>query len=220
MKKILDAIVPFVAGWLIWVLTYLVSSTIRWTFIGKEQFDGIMAKTGAVAVFWHGELLMLPYTHRHRKVAIIISKSKDGDIATAVIKRFGFDAIRGSSTRGAETAILETMELLKNKYTIGLAGDGPKGPYHVMKPGPIWFAQKMNMPLIPVTARFKHFIQLKSWDRFLIPMPFSRAVAIYGEPLFLQGLQRREGMHLAQQRMEQQGAIAEDMLQAKIRYRK
>ena len=212
MKKILDAIVPFITGWLIWVLTYLVSSTIRWTFIGKEQFDAIMAKTGAVAVFWHGQMLMLPFTHRHRKVAIIISKSKDGDIATAAIRRFGFDAIRGSSTRGAETAILETMELLKNKYTIGLAGDGPKGPYHVMKPGPIWFAQKMNMPLIPVTVGLKHAIQLKSWDRFLIPVPFTRAVAIYGEPLFLQGLQRREGMQLAQQHMEQQEAAAENSL--------
>jgi lysophospholipid acyltransferase (LPLAT)-like uncharacterized protein len=212
MKKILDAVVPAVAGWLIWALTYLLSSTIRWTFIGKENFDTIMSNTGSVAVFWHGEMLMLPYTHRHKKVAIIISKSKDGDIATAVINRFGFDAVRGSSSRGAETAILETMELLKNKYTIGLAGDGPKGPYHVMKPGPIWFAQKMGMPLIPVTARFKHYVQLKSWDRFLIPMPFTKAVAIYGEPLSMQGLQRREGMKVVQHRMEQQEATAENML--------
>jgi lysophospholipid acyltransferase (LPLAT)-like uncharacterized protein len=212
MKKILDAVVPAVAGWLIWALTYLLSSTIRWTFIGKENFDTIMSNTGSVAEFWHGEMLMLPYTHRHKKVAIIISKSKDGDIATAVINRFGFDAVRGSSSRGAETAILETMELLKNKYTIGLAGDGPKGPYHVMKPGPIWFAQKMGMPLIPVTARFKHYVQLKSWDRFLIPMPFTKAVAIYGEPLSMQGLQRREGMKVVQHRMEQQEATAENML--------
>ncbi len=217
MKKILDAVVPAVASWLIWVLTYLLSSTIRWTFIGKENFDIIMSNTGAVAVFWHGEMLMLPYTHRHKKVAIIISKSKDGDIATAVINRFGFDAVRGSSSRGAESAILATMELLKNKYTIGLAGDGPKGPYHVMKPGPIWFAQKMNMPLIPVTARFKHYVQLKSWDRFLIPMPFTKAVAIYGEPLSMQGLQRREGMHLVQQRMEQQEAVAEKMFTRNMR---
>jgi lysophospholipid acyltransferase (LPLAT)-like uncharacterized protein len=212
MNKILDSVVSAVAGWLIWMLTYLASSTIRWTFIGKERFDGIMSKTGAVAVFWHGEFLMLPYIHRHRKVAIIISKSKDGDIATAVIKRYGFEVIRGSSTRGAESAILGTVEYLKNNYTIGLTGDGPKGPYHIMKPGPIWFAQKMDTPLIPVTVRFKHYVQLKSWDRFMIPMPFTKAVAIYGEPISMHGLQRREGMHIVQQRMEQQGATAEDML--------
>ena len=212
MKKILDTVVTFIAGWLIWVLTYLVSASLRWTYAGKEQLDSIMEKTGAVTVFWHGEFLTLPYTHRHRKVAIIISQSKDGDIATAVIRRFGFAVVRGSSSRGGESAILQTVDYIKKKYTIGLTGDGPKGPYHVMKPGPVWFAQRMNIPLVPVTARFKHYIQLKSWDRFMIPLPFTRAVAIYGEPLSVQGLQRRDAMHRVQQRLDEQGKTAEEML--------
>lgn len=212
MKKILDAMVPAVAGWLIWVLTYLVSASLRWTYEGKERLDSIMEKTGAVTVFWHGEFLMLPYTHRHRKVAIIISQSKDGDIATAVIRRFGFDVVRGSSTRGGESAILQTIAYIKNRYTIGLTGDGPKGPYHVIKPGPVWFAQKMDIPLVPVTVRFRHYFQLHSWDRFMIPLPFTRAVVIYGEPLSVQGRQRRDAMHLVQQRLDEQGKIAEEML--------
>ncbi len=215
MKRILDAIIPAVTGWLIWVLTYLVSASLRWTYVGKEGLDALMETTGAVTVFWHGEFLTLPYTHRHRKVAIIISQSKDGDIATAVIRRFGFDVVRGSSSRGGESAILQTVDYIRRKYTIGLTGDGPKGPYHVMKPGPVWFAQKMNIPLVPVTARFRHYIQLKSWDRFLIPLPFTRAVAIYGEPLSLQGLQRREGMRRVQQRLEEQGTAAEGILSSK-----
>ncbi len=212
MKKILDAIVRFVAGWLIWILTYIVSSTVRWTFIGNEQFDDIMSKKGAVAIFWHGEFLALPYLNKNKKIVIIISKSRDGDIATDVIKRYGLKVVRGSSTRGGEAATRETIRYIENKFTLALTSDGPKGPYHILKPGPVWFAQKMDIPIIPVTARFKHYIQLKSWDRFLIPMPFTRGVAIYGDPISVKGLQRREGMYLVQQRMDQQSTTAENML--------
>jgi|YelNatPaOPRAMG01_1025707.scaffolds.fasta_scaffold05817_2 lysophospholipid acyltransferase (LPLAT)-like uncharacterized protein len=212
MKKIFDSIFVLLAGWVIWFLTYLLSLTIRWVYVRRKEFDDIMSKTATVAVFWHGEFLLLPSLHKNKRVVIIISRSKDGDIATDVIKRYGLEVVRGSSTRGGETATRETMRYIENKYTLALTGDGPKGPYHVLKPGPVWFAQKMNIPLITVTVRFKHFIQVKSWDRFLIPIPFTKGVVIYGEPISLAGLQRREGMQIVQQYMAQQELTAQRML--------
>lgn len=209
MKDVLGSVLSAVAGWMLWFLTYLLSSTVRWTFIGRELFKDTMSRTALVAVFWHGEFLVLPYLHRNSKIAIIISRSRDGDIATAVIKRYGFAVIRGSSTRGAESAARETVEYIQNHYTIGLTGDGPKGPYHELKPGPVWFAQKMGVPVVPVTVRFRHCIRIKSWDRFFIPLPFTRGVFIYGDPVSMQGIQRREGMRIIKQRMDEQGARAD-----------
>ncbi len=195
-------------GWIIWLLTYLISLTVRCTFIGKDTLDTVMSKTAVVAVFWHGEFFILPYLHSRKRVALIVSQSKDGDISEATVKHYGFAIIRGSSTRGAETAALGVVDYIKNGYTVAITGDGPRGPYHELKPGPVWFAQKMGVPLVPVTIRFRHCIQLSSWDRFSVPVPFTRAVVIYGEPISMHGLQRREGIHIVQQRMERQEKAA------------
>ncbi len=212
MKKILNSVITAVAGWLIWFLTYLLSSTVRWTFVGREAFEDLMTMTSVVAVFWHGEFLVLPYLHRHRKIAIIISRSQDGDIATEVVRRYGFKVIRGSSTRGAEAAALETIGYIKDNYTIALTGDGPKGPYHELKPGPVWFAQKMGIPIVPATIRFKRCIRLKSWDSFFIPMPFTKGVIVYAEPVSMEGIQRKEGIRIVKQRMDAQEVLADKMM--------
>ncbi|MGB9735084.1 MAG: lysophospholipid acyltransferase family protein [bacterium] len=212
MKKKLDDVITRILGWLIWCLTNLLSLTIRWVLIGNDRFNDVMSKTAVVAVFWHGQFLALPYLNKKKRVAIIISSSRDGDIAADVIKRYGFEVIRGSSTRGGETATREAIKYIKNNYTIGLTGDGPKGPYHILKPGPVWFAQKMDIPIVPVTVNFKHYIQIKSWDKFLIPLPFTRGIVIYGEPVSVKGLQRREGMRVVQHKMEEQELTAINML--------
>lgn len=211
MKKY-NPIVVRITGRLIWLVTYVIAFTVRCTFIGSDTLENVMSKTAIVGVFWHGEFFILPYLHRRKKVALIVSQSADGDISAATVRHYGFAIIRGSSTRGAEAAALGVVDYIKNGYTVAITGDGPKGPYHELKAGPVWFAQKMNIPLIPVTIRLKRCIQLSSWDKFFIPIPFTRAIVIYGEPVSMQGLQRREGMRIVQQHMEQQEAMAEKML--------
>lgn len=215
MKKNYNAFFTPIIGWLIWCLTYLLSLTVRWELKGRNKFETLMTKTAIVAVFWHGHFLTLPYLNKNKRVAIIISKSRDGDIATDVIKRYGFKVVRGSSSRDGEIATLEAIKYIQNNYTIALTGDGPKGPYHILKPGPIWFAQKMNVPIVPVTVQFKHYIQIRSWDKFLIPLPFTKGVVIYGEPIFINELQRKEGIELVQHIMEEQGKLANDLLKGK-----
>lgn len=207
-----NPIVVRITGWLIWLLTYLIAFTVRCTFIGRDTLEHVLSKTAIVGVFWHGEFFILPYLNRKKKVVLIVSQSADGDISAATMRHYGFAAIRGSSTRGAEAATLGVIDYIKNNYTVAITGDGPKGPYHELKPGPVWFAQKMDIPLIPVTIRFKHYVRLKSWDKFFIPIPFTRAVVIYGEPVSMQGLQRREGIRIVKQHMEQQESMAENML--------
>ncbi len=205
-------------GWVIWLMTYLLSLTVRCTSVGSDMLDATMAKTAVVTVFWHGEFFILPYLHRGKKVALIVSQSKDGDLSEAVNRHYGFASVRGSSSRGAEAAALGVLDFIKGGYTIAITGDGPRGPRHELKPGPVWFAQKMDVPLIPVTIRFRHCIQLHSWDEFCIPLPFTRAVVIYGEPIFMRGIQRREGIRTIQQRMEQQEQTALALLHDRKRH--
>ena len=207
-----NRVITAVLGWLIWFLTYVIAFTVRCTSIGEDGLKEVMAKTAIVSVFWHGEFFILPYLHKGKKVALIVSKSRDGDISEAVNTRYGFAIIRGSSTRGAESAALSTLDYIKNGYNMAITGDGPKGPPHRLKPGPVFFAQKMDVPLVPVTIRFRHAFHLHSWDRFAVPLPFTRAVVIYGEPLYPRGLQRREVIQTIERRMEEQETEAQRLL--------
>ncbi len=212
MKRSVSKGRRIIIAWLIWILSYILSASLRIIFVGKDLFQHAASLSGFVAVFWHGELFPLAYLHKKQKSAIIVSQSEDGNIQASIMRRYGFAIIRGSSTRGGQSAVLGVLDYLKNGYGIAFAVDGPRGPYHEVKPGAVWIAQKTGVPLIPVTIKFKHCIKLKSWDRFFIPLPFTKTVVIYGEPVSMEGLQRRDGMRIIKQRMEEQTIMAENML--------
>lgn len=135
--------------------------------LGDEQF--IMA-------CWHGELLMIPYAYtRYRKnphVKLVISEHFDGNLIARTLSFFGFETIRGSSTRGGAKALIQSIKEIKNGFDLGITPDGPKGPRHEVQDGIVVMAQKANVKIALVEIKPTRYWQLKSWDKFVIPKPF------------------------------------------------
>jgi lysophospholipid acyltransferase (LPLAT)-like uncharacterized protein len=123
---------------------------------------------------------------RHpRKLAALVSASKDGALLAAVLGRFGVEQIRGSSSRRGPQALLELTSHAQMGYDLAVTPDGPKGPRYVVQEGVIALAQLTGLPIIPVTCNTRLKLCLKSWDRFQIPLPFSKCEVILNEPILV-----------------------------------
>jgi lysophospholipid acyltransferase (LPLAT)-like uncharacterized protein len=129
-------------------------------------------------VFWHNRLLVVPILYgrffRHRKSAVLISRSRDGGILAGVIERFGGRPIRGSSSRGGASALRELERKVGQGYDAYITPDGPKGPCYSVGAGAIWLAQHTGAALLPVSVEVSKCWRLGRWDGFLIPKPFAR----------------------------------------------
>jgi lysophospholipid acyltransferase (LPLAT)-like uncharacterized protein len=113
------------------------------------------------------------------------SQSFDGEYIARFIQRYGFGAARGSSTRGAVGAIVEMVRLMRRGCPTGLTIDGPKGPRYIAKMGAVLLAKKTGQPIMPFTITAKSFWEVKSWDAFQVPKPFTRALTQIAEPIFV-----------------------------------
>lgn len=127
---------------------------------------------------WHNEIFALPYVYSKnwfdRKGAVLTSASNDGEIVAAAMKCFGADSVRGSSSRRGAAALIELKKWINDGYDILLTPDGPRGPKHELNPGVVVLAQKTGTPILPTRLRYRTSWKLKTWDRFQIPVPFSR----------------------------------------------
>ena len=188
-KRLFRRLKALFAPFLGWLLVTVLSKTLRITRINPEVLDE-REKNGVpfIAAMWHGEQFLMYYLHRRMKIAILSSPSRDGDILAGILKRFGYEVVRGSSTRGGARALVKLMRKVREGCSAYFAVDGPQGPYHVVKPGVVYLAEKTGEVIIPVTARAEHYATFnRAWDKFMLPFPFSRAVVIYGDPLRVTG---------------------------------
>ncbi|MCL1972798.1 MAG: DUF374 domain-containing protein [Endomicrobia bacterium] len=135
--------------------------------------------------FWHGNSFTMLVLSKNSNIVIMASKSKDGDLMAALLEYFGYQVVRGSSSRGGERGLIELIRHTKEGHDLAFAADGPRGPYHILKPGVIYAAQKSGFPVIPVCSSAKNKIILKSWDKLRIPLPFSKTVQIWGSPVYV-----------------------------------
>jgi lysophospholipid acyltransferase (LPLAT)-like uncharacterized protein len=140
---------------------------------------------GAILVTWHGRTLMAVHRFRRRGYYALISMSRDGDFMTETFRLFGFKVIRGSTGRRGVLATRETLTALENGNVLVLTPDGPRGPSHVVQPGTVYFAQRSGKPIIPAGLAAYPRKLMRSWDSYMIPKPFARAVWIYGAPIFV-----------------------------------
>ena len=172
LKKTFRSLALFMGPLLVSFLIRLIYLTNKKKFhapenLGDEKF--IMA-------CWHGELLMIPYAYKkYRKtphVKLLISEHFDGNLIAKTLGYFGFETIRGSSTRGGAKALIQSIKALKNGYDLGITPDGPKGPIHEVHDGIVVMAQKAKVKIALVSIKPTAYWQLKSWDRFVIPKPF------------------------------------------------
>jgi heptosyltransferase I len=165
------------AGWLIMGLW---NRTLRVTNVNAD-FNG-----KAVFAFWHGEQFVPFFQQRNKKIVIMSSLSKDGEIQAGILKHFGYAPVRGSSSKRGERALVETIREVKKGSSAAFAVDGPKGPLHKVKPGIVYLAQRSKTPVIPAGTASRHFFTFaKAWDKYELPLPLSRAVVAYGAPLVI-----------------------------------
>lgn len=167
---------------------WIVRAVIATLRVRIEDRAGVLAPGAAPAIwiFWHNRLFIIPWAYRKalgdRAGAALTSASKDGEIVAAFLGRFRIRAVRGSSSRRGVAALIELIRLVREGYTIGITPDGPRGPRYTLNPGVITLAQKTGAAICPVRVSYSSYWQLKSWDGFMIPKPFSR-VAITLLPL-------------------------------------
>ncbi len=177
------------ARWLIAVgfrLLQLWARTLRYEI---EDGAGIVGKPIAenyIGALWHNRLLLFPFVLRrflfNRHGAALISASRDGELLTAAIKRFDYDVVRGSSSRLGARAILQLSEMIASGHDVVITPDGPRGPAYELGPGIIFLAQKSGAAVLPVNMEYSSCWRIKSWDRFIIPRPFSKVRVIIGQP--------------------------------------
>jgi lysophospholipid acyltransferase (LPLAT)-like uncharacterized protein len=137
-----------------------------------------------VVCHWHQSLLNIIAPHHHLKVAALASRSRDGEITAAYLESIGIRAVRGSSSKGAATAVVELMRALREGWQVALNLDGPRGPFKQVKNGAIEIARRCQTPLVPIAARASREVSFKrSWDKFRVPLPGSSLAVCYGKPL-------------------------------------
>ncbi len=177
-----------------WIVISLWSSSVRIRFINRNSPEQL-AKEGKnfIYAFWHGRQFLLFHNHRQTGIVIPASESRDGEIQAGILKKFGFDVVRGSSKRKGERALLGLVDGLRKGKNIAIAVDGPRGPVYEVKQGVTYLAGKLNKPIVPVSTSARRFwIFEKMWDRYLLPAPFTKGVIVYGEPIVVNGIGEEE----------------------------
>jgi len=139
-----------------------------------------------IGALWHNRLLIFPLVLRRffpqRHGAALISASRDGDLLADGVQRFGYDVIRGSSSRLGASAILQLTQVLASGRDVVITPDGPRGPAYELGPGIIFLAQKSGAAVLPMNLEYSHCWRLGSWDRFIVPRPFAKVRVLINRP--------------------------------------
>ncbi|MEO6655407.1 MAG: lysophospholipid acyltransferase family protein [Pyrinomonadaceae bacterium] len=153
---------------------------------GIENSEAIEA-AGKIPIytFWHDRIFLSTYFWRKRGIVVMTSKSFDGEYIARFIQRFGYGAIRGSSSRGGAKALVEMIKAMRNGLPMAFTLDGPRGPKYEVKSGPVILAKKTGNPIMPFVVEPMRFWTAKSWDKMHLPKPFTKALTIIGEPIYV-----------------------------------
>ena len=151
--------------------------------VNGEKLSGLRrANEAFIFSLWHGHLLPLLWHHRGEGVIVLISEHQDGEMVAQAAESLGYGLIRGSTTRGAERALISLVRSLQAGKEIAITPDGPRGPPRQFAPGALVAAQRSDAFILPVAAGADRAWRLRSWDRFMIPKPFARVTVAYGTP--------------------------------------
>ncbi|MEM9657294.1 MAG: lysophospholipid acyltransferase family protein [Planctomycetota bacterium] len=137
-----------------------------------------------IYVFWHEYILLPLYLRGHCNLTMLLSKHRDADILARVALHLGFQCVRGSTYGGAAAALRELTRLGRRKH-LTITPDGPRGPRRRLAQGPVFLASRTQMPLVPLGFGVDRPWRVRSWDRFAIPRPFSRARAVVGPEIYI-----------------------------------
>ncbi|MGD0902625.1 MAG: lysophospholipid acyltransferase family protein [Terracidiphilus sp.] len=178
-QRLVLAVVPRVVSALVWL------SGLTWRFevISVEGVTPTVfgeRSPANIYCFWHQCVLPCTVYFRYSRAVILISRSFDGELVTRILRLFGFDAVRGSSSRGAREGLLGLARVIETGRTAIFTADGPLGPIYQTKMGPIKLAQMTGAPIGAFHLQPERAWTIRSWDRFLVPKPFTRICVSWG----------------------------------------
>lgn len=191
LRKVRHNLTGIFGKWILW----LWAKSARTTVVGTDRYKELRnEKKPVIILIWHGRIFFAPYFFRRRGIMPLISPSEDGEIIAQIITRWGYKALRGSSSHSIIKAWNEMKRELEKGGELIIVPDGPRGPGREMKLGAVKLAKETGAYLVPFTFSSSKRKTLKSWDSFLIPRPFTRFVAIYGNPISVKSNLNNEEM--------------------------
>ena len=177
------------ARWLVafgFRLLQLWGRTLRYEIDDRAGIVGRLVTENYIGALWHNRLLVFPLILRRffpqRHGAALISASRDGDLLADAVQRFGYDVVRGSSSRLGASAILQLTQVLAAGGDVVITPDGPRGPAYELGPGIIFLAQKSGAAVLPMNLEYSRCWRLGSWDRFIVPRPFAKVRVLINRP--------------------------------------
>ena len=186
LRKVWQNSLRFIGHFVLVHLVNVLCKTLRITEKNRSVINELeKANKNYVLAFWHGSMLLPWYVHRGKKMIALISKSKDGDLLARVLKNWKYGVIRGSSSTGGDVALGIMVDYGKNKHSITITPDGPRGPRHKLKAGAVIAAKKSGLPLILTGVGIQNKRSLNSWDSFSIPKLLTKATLIYSDPIYI-----------------------------------
>ncbi|PYS55984.1 MAG: hypothetical protein DMG13_01975 [Acidobacteria bacterium] len=190
-------------GWIGYFVIGIIGRTIRWQSVGDAYLEEIY-KSGnrAIFTFWHGRIFPATYYWRNRGIVVMTSMNRDGEAIAQCIRRFGYGAARGSSSRGGFRALVEMARHIRQGRDTAFTIDGPRGPRYVAKQGPVLLARKTGAAIFCFHISMQHKIRLKSWDEFQVPLPFTRAVVLKASPIWVTPNASEEDLRGLHQQMQ------------------
>ncbi len=184
MKKLLcNYVIPY----LLFGLVYLWCMTLRSKNLNEEEENHFKNLTGPyILTLWHGRIFYLfYYLRRHPDYFLLISPSEDGDLLARLARLMGYSVIRGSTYKKAVSAARSLIKVLRRNQRIIIIADGSRGPRCVAQPGSVQLAGITGAPIFPMTFGAKNKVVLNSWDKFVIPLPFTRCTLNFSSPISL-----------------------------------
>lgn len=175
----------------LWGLIVGISSSLRWTWDDRSGLFTPGRSERAIFAIWHNRQAISTHIFHHfvrrhdpsRRLATLSSLSRDGAVAARILELAGVAVVRGSSSRGGTQALARLIDLARQGHDLAVTPDGPRGPRYTVQPGVIALAQYAALPIVPVSYRLGRRHELRSWDRFQIPLPLTRCEVVLGPAL-------------------------------------
>ncbi len=197
------------ARWLIafgYRLLQVWARTLRFEIDDRAGVIGTPPNERYIGALWHNRLLLFPYFLRRylpqREGAALISASRDGAILADLVERFGYEVVRGSSSRKGASAVRQLAEVIARGKDVVITPDGPRGPAYELGQGIIYLAQQSAAAVVPVNMEYSSCWRVKSWDRFILPKPFATVRVIIGPPHRVGATSNEEEFEQERQRLQ------------------
>jgi lysophospholipid acyltransferase (LPLAT)-like uncharacterized protein len=203
LKRLKYAIMLNLLPPVVYFFLLLLKATVGIEHVNREAVEPLMrGGKGYIACFWHGRLLAMPFVYKGYRAKVLISRHQDGEFIARIVGYFGIGAVRGSSRRGAMSSARQILGELDKGTGIAITPDGPKGPRHQIKQGIIEMARITQRPIVPVTYSASRKKVFASWDRFVLPYPFSKILFLWGNPVYVSHDLKGDAIEAARKELE------------------